>query len=328
MRKASTSIAILFSLLLLPLSAWALKLPDAVPKPTATLKSFDIEAISLRDIDFVFNFDIANPYPVALKLDEVKFTCFIEQNQLFSTSTGQGLSIKARNSAVNAFKLNLKYADVIKIIKDYANKDLLACRIDVSIVIPLPKMPALPKNITFDYSVDTQVPAIKPTVSIANFKVKKPSPDEIKAALKKKGSSVKSADVVAMFSDIVSGKTPKKVIDPASLDIPIDVDFDIVLKNDTRYKLLFKDLDYTFMVQGEKLVTGVTKDIANGGDASTLRVSNRFSSKALSKTLLAFFDQGTGNFALQGTTYLKVPDAVKKDPLKLQFDEKGDFRTE
>lgn len=313
---------------MVPVSLAAFTLPGIVPKPTATLKNFDIESISLRDVNFLFDFDIKNPYPVKLKLDSVKFTFFVENNQLFSTQTGKGLSIKAKESAVNSFKVNLKYEDVINVIKNYAQKDMLDCRIDVSIVIPLPDIQPLPKNITFDYSVNTKIPAVKPNVSIANFKVKKPSVDEIKAALIKKRSEISANDVADMFSGIFSGKAAKKnVINPASIDIPIDVDFDILLKNETKNKLLFKNLDYTFLVAGDSLVKGITKDIRNEGDRSIIRVSNRFSSKSLSKSLLAVFDKGKGEFTLKGSTYLKLPDSVKKDPLKLQFEEKGSFGT-
>ena len=101
-----------------------------------------------------------------------------------------------------------------------------------------------------------------------------------------------------------------------------------MLKNETKNKLLFKNLDYTFLVAGNSLVKGISKDIKTEGNSSIIRVSNRFSSKTLGKSLLAVFDKGSGDFALKGNTYLKLPDSVKKDPLKLQFDEKRIFRDE
>ncbi len=43
------------------------------------------------------------------------------------------------------------------------------------------------------------------------------------------------------------------------------------------------------------------------------------------KSILGFFNAGKGTFALKGRTMLKLPDSVKKDPLKLDFEETGEF---
>jgi LEA14-like dessication related protein len=304
----------------------AISLPSMVPKPTAELKSFDIESISLRDINFIFNVEIYNPYIVELKLRDVIFTFFVEGNQFFKTSTGKGLSIKAKGRKINTFRVNVKYEDIIKIVKDYSRKDILNCRSDVKIVIPLPKIKPLPESIDFDYSVKMQLPAIKPKVSVARFRVTKPSIEDITAELKRQRKALSPDTVAGMFGDIFSGKKPASLpIDPASLDIPITVDFDIVLKNETAHRLSFSDLNYDFYIGKDKLVAGLTRSIAQRGDESVISVSNKFSSRSLSKSIMGFFNAGKGTFALKGRTMLKLPDSVKKDPLKLDFEEAGEF---
>ena len=69
----------------------------------------------------------------------------------------------------------------MKIIKNYAERDYLTCTIDIDIVIPLPKaLESIKKNITFNYTVEKKIPALKPTFRIVNVNVKAPTLDEIK----------------------------------------------------------------------------------------------------------------------------------------------------
>jgi LEA14-like dessication related protein len=296
-----------------------------IPTPTAKLKKVEIEKISLRDIDFIFFIEIKNPYPVKLKLDDVMFTFFVENKQFFKTNTRNGLGIRAKDKKITEFRVNIKYLDIINIVKDYSKKDYLDCRSDVRLVIPLPKMKALPENITFDFSANTTLPAVKPKISIAKFKVQKPSLAEITSALSKQKKKVSATDVTDMFSDILSGKPSKNIINPSSIDIPIKVDFDIVLKNETAHKLLFNNLNYDFFIGEEKLVNGLTKNINQKDNESIITVSNTFSSKQLSKSVMGFFNKGAGNFTVKGNTKLELPKKISPNPLNLDFSEGGKF---
>ncbi|MFC1670155.1 LEA type 2 family protein [Spirochaetota bacterium] len=293
-------------------------------KPTAKIEKFDIESISLKDITLLFDISIKNPYPLGIKLDDIKLTFFIEKKQLFKTKTSKGLKIKSRGKKSSRFHVNLKYKDIMKIVKSYSKKDSLDCVVDVVIIIPLPKLPGLKKNISFNYKLKKKIPAFKPSIKIVNFKVKKPSLSNISKALKKtKKNLLNKKKIHNMFTDIFSGKKPKKIIKPSSIDVKLDVSFDIELKNNTKAKLLFKNLNYDFMVNSNKLVKGSTKDFKTSGNKSILRVNNSFSSKALGKAILKAFSSKKGSFKLQGHAMVKFPDIIKKEPLKLKFDEIG-----
>lgn len=320
--------------LLIPLASYnssAFELPDqisgyTIPKPTAEIVNFDIDSISLTDITLLFDISINNPYPVKLKLSTVKAAFFVENKQFFQTATDK-LKIKARGKETTRVFVNLKYADMANIVKDYQKKDSLECVIDMVIVLPLPEsVHKVAKDVTFKFKLKKDVPTIKPEINIANFNVIKPTKADIEAAIKKSAKKNLNADAITnMFGAIIDGKNPSKVIDPSDLDLKLKVNFDIVMKNKTKAQLLFKDLNYNFNVNASKLVDGFTKDIQNKDGEYILGVNNEFSSKALGKAILNAFNDGKGDYTLTGHSLVKFPDKIKKDALKLNFNEKGVF---
>jgi hypothetical protein len=295
--------------------------------PEAKIIKTDIDSLSLRDITLVFDIEISNPYPVELKLDGILFDVKVENKQLLKTENCKGLKIKKKGKEVTKLNLNLVYADIMKIVSDYTKKASLDCQIDTKIIIPLPNLPGLDKNATFEYKLTKKIPTIKPSIKVANFKVKMPTEAEVAAALKKAGqNAVSSVKVTDMFKDLLSGKTPSTpVIDPDSLDLKLGVGFDVEMKNETPAELKFVHLDYDFIVNNENFIAGRTSDIKNKDNVSILTVANEFSTKSMNQSVLKIFKSGSGQFGLVGKSLVKVPSDIKDSPLELKFDEKGGF---
>jgi LEA14-like dessication related protein len=315
-------VILIASIILTLASCAGLQIPE---KPGATIKDFDIQSISLQDITLLFDVEISNPYPVPLKLDSASFTFFVENKQFLKTAAGQGLNLTPRGVKSSVFTVNLKYADIVKIVKDYAARDYLNCMVDMVITIPLPEIArGLPKNLTFNYKLEKKIPAIKPTISIENFRVQMPSENDIIQALNKSGRSLADkARIYSLISSILSGRDPGSVLDLTSLDLKLKVNFDILMKNHTKARLDFQNLDYDFLLNGSKLVDGSTKDIRNSGSVSVLQISNEFSTKSMGRPLLNAFKSKTASFQLKGAALVKMPDEIRKTPLSLKFDEKG-----
>lgn len=329
MKKIFIIIIVLFFISLSSHKSGALELPEQfsgikILKPSAEIVNFDIDSISLADITFLFDIAITNPYPVRLKFSTVKAAFFVENKQFFKTETGR-LKIKAKGTETTRLFVNIKYADMAGIVKDYANKDSLECVIDMIIVLPLPEsVHGLAKDITFKFQLKKHVPTIKPEINIANFIVIKPSREEVESALRRSAKKNVSADSVQkMFGAIIDGKNPAKVIDPSELDLKLKVSFDILMKNKTKASLFFNDLNYNFNINANKFVNGYTGDIKNKQNEYTLSVNNEFSSKAFGKAILKAFKDGKGDFSLTGFSMVKFPDKIKKEALKLNFNEKG-----
>ncbi|HPC39758.1 MAG TPA: LEA type 2 family protein, partial [Spirochaetota bacterium] len=299
-------------------------------KPEVTLKRFDIDSISLKDVTFLFEVALNNPYPVGFKLQDVGFNVKIEGNQLLKTRTPKGMTVRAGGSEITPVKVTIAYADIIRLIKDYSEREDLNCAIDIDIVIPLPEaIQKIKKNITFNYTVQKKIPALKPSFSIANFQVKAPTLDEIKRSLVDTGKKNLNANTVFnLFEGLISGKktNPADVLDLTSLDVPIGVSFDVEVKNSTKARLQFRDLTYDFAVNDAKILTGTTGRTVNEGNRSVIRIANTFSSKALGKSVVNFLTNRTGDYRFTGYSSVKLPDEIKTAPLKLAFDEKGQFK--
>ena len=297
-----------------------------VPKPTAKVTGFDIEEISLREVTFLFDVSVKNPYPLDLCLEALRLTFFVEGAQVAQVQTVKGFTVKAKGEKTSRFHAALRYEDVLAAIKNYAEKDYLNTLVKSEIVIPLPKIPTLPPRLTFAYDFKSKIPALKPYISITHFTIEQPSSDAVGKALKKAGRAVADQSAAAQaFKDVLAGKTPKGSIHPKDLDIPLTVSFDIELADETRAPLSFTGLDYRFSINGKELLVGSTQDIENQGKRSVLHVASTFSSQALSGGLLDALRARQGSFSLVGSTSLKLPDDIRKEPLKLAFTEAGSF---
>ena len=308
--------------LLLPLNLQA-----QIQKPTARVTRFDIEQVSLREVTFLFDVEVKNPYPLDLSLETLRLTFLVEGAQVAQVETAKGFKVKAKGTSTSRFHAVLRYQDVMAAVKNYLEKDYLGTVVKSEIVLPLPKLPALPPRLTFAYEHSSRVPAIKPAIAITNFRIEQPSGEEVGRALKKAGRDLKEQGAAAQaFRDVLAGKPPKTSLQPRELDLPLTVRFDIELANEAKAPLTFTALDYRFAVNGEQLLTGSTQDIERKGNRAVLRVASTFSSRALSGGLLEALRARQGSFRLEGSTALQLPAEIRKEPLKLEFSEEGAFQ--
>ncbi len=303
-----------------------LSLPGNLPRPTAEMRRFQLEAISLRDVTFLFELAVKNPYPVPISFDGMTLAFAVEGARVFTAESAGGFSVPANGEKSNTFTVNLAYDRIIKLVKDYTQRDWLNTVIDGTLVIPLPKIPGLPKDITFTYSFSKRIPAIKPRVSLLNFRVPPPTWEQVAEAIVRKGMKTDPGKVLGVFKNILAGKTPPApVIDPADLDVPLTVDFTLEIRNEARGPLSFDKLGYELTVNGEKLVVGESSSIVREKSRDLITVSNTFSSSKLSKNVKALFAKRRGTFRVTGSASIKFPDEIRKEPVPLGVNEAGAF---
>jgi LEA14-like dessication related protein len=306
-----------------PIAAiWAFSLPQ----PTAEIKRFQVDAITLRDVTFLFELAVKNPYPVSLAFNGMTLAFTVEGAKVFTAASKGGFTVPANGEKSNSFTVTLAYDAIIKLVKDYVSKEWLNTVIDGTLVIPLPRLPGVPKDVSFSYKLEKKIPAIKPQLAVLDFKVTPPSANQVAEAIAKAGKKTDPGKALGVFKDILAGKTPAvPVIDPADLDVPLTVSFTLEIKNQANGPLSFNKLDYELFVNKKSLVTGATSSIVRKAGASLVTVTNDFSSAKLSKSVKELFSRRTGNFTVKGSASIKLPDEIRKEPIPLTFDESGSF---
>jgi LEA14-like dessication related protein len=323
----------MISMILLP--GFSFKAPSVFKKrPSAQIENVDIIKITFKDITFLFDVKISNPYPLGINLAGVNMDLHIENKPFLKTSAAKGVKIPAKKSRKNQFTLNLKYSEIMRLIKAYQSKDYLNVTIKGNILINLPrvKIRNFPRVWSVPFKLARKIPAIKPTIDIKNFKVQMPKKRDVINSLRKAGKESVKPEKVINYLDMVFSKKKKRAKDimrevaPRDLDLKLKVKFDIVLKNKTRARLNFKKLDYNFYVKNQLLVKGNTSNIRKVANKMILTVASEFSTKALSKSVLAAFKSKLVDFRLDGSTMIQLPPKIKKTPVKLKINEARKFR--
>lgn len=298
----------------------------ALPKPTAELKRFEVAAISLRDVTFLFEVAVKNPYPLALPFDGMAMAFSVEGTRAFTAASQGGFTVPASGTKANTFTVTLVYADVIRVVKDYAAKEYLDTAVDVKLSIPLPKLPGLPKSVPFSWTLRKKIPAVKPRLAVLDFKVVPPTQEQIRAALVKAGKKVDAGRALGALKNVLEGKKPPAgIIDPAEIDVPVSVSFTIELANEAKAELSFAKLGYALAVNGDPLVAGESTQVVRREGRSLITVVSTFSSRGLSQNVRKLFQERKGTFTLRGTASIKLPDEIRREPVPLEFEEGGAF---
>jgi LEA14-like dessication related protein len=322
-------VAITALLVTVAAALWAFDMPKpgGIPTPTAEITRFQVEAISLRDVTFLFDLTVKNPYPLKIAFDGVTLVFTVEGSRVFTTASKGGFSVGANSRKTNTFTVTLAYDAIIQLVKDYISKDWLNTVINGTLVIPLPRMAGLPKNVTFKYELKKKIPAIKPDVELLDFAVKPPTAEQVKTAIIRAGRKADPDQALRVFKDVLAGRKPSApVIDPADLDVPLTVLFTIAIRNEAKGPLAFNSLHYDLIVNDEYLVAGDAANVVKKADAYLVTVTNVFSSSKMSLKVKELFRNRRGTFDVKGKASLKLPDAIRKEPIPLTFDEAGTFR--
>ncbi len=317
------------------LPGFKLETPSVFKKrPSAQIENVDIIKITFRDITFLFDVRISNPYPLGINLAGVNMDLHIEKRPFLKTSAARGLKIPAEKSRNNQFTLNLKYSEIMRLIRAYQSKDYLDVTIKGNILINLPRVNirGFPRVWSVPFKLSRKIPAIKPTIDIKNFTVRMPEKKDVALSLKKAGKEMVQPEKVINYLDMVFSKKKKsakdimKEVAPKDLDLKLKVKFDIELENKTRAHLNFKKLKYNFYVRNSLLLKGNTSDIRKVANKMILTVVSEFSTRALSKSVLDAFKSKLVDFRLDGSTMIQLPPSIKKSPVELRINEARKFR--
>lgn len=134
-------------------------LKQFIQKPTVEYKGMSIKEMSLFDGSFILNFNVTNPNPIGVPIQQINYDLKINGQNFFRGNLDKKSSLPASGSAVVELPVELSYMDFFKSIVDFPNKDQLEFDVTGSVLVygfsipfhatgtfPVPKPPQIALN--------------------------------------------------------------------------------------------------------------------------------------------------------------------------------------
>lgn len=286
-------------------------------KPTVSFKSFQFKEITLNDMTMLFFLEIENPYPVTLYLDSIQSQIYIDTFSLFSLESKDTLKLPKNSKTLKTFAVSITYEQLIKAVNEYYNKDSIMMSIKGTIAFSLPPSIQIIDSISIPFTIKQEIPTIKPSIDIANFKIIPPSLSDLKNIVK----NINPLEIPSLYTDVQNFAQGKGIPDSISkFDIPLSIAFDILIKNKTKAMLTGKSLNYNFILHDSEIAKG-QPTIQNADGASKINCITTLSTKNISKGLAQAITQKNIQYTMKGDmlfnaalkgTQLPVPFAINQ----------------
>jgi LEA14-like dessication related protein len=270
---------------------------DMKKKPAVTLAGFSVDSLSVEDVTFLIEVAIENPYPAGVTFSDLEVNVLVENNSLAKVKTKEGLALAAQGKAVSPFRAVLAFADLERIVKDYASRDYLDC--DIVVKLGLPSCLAGSK---IDYTLKKKIPVLRPVIAIGDVTITGHE------AAAKKGFSLKT------LRDAAEGK--------------LGVEFELVVRNRAKARIECTELDYELTVESERVAGGSSEKFRAEGSGSVLTVKCALDLVRAGDRVVGMLAKKKAQYEIKGAVTVKLPDELSKKPVKMLFDRKGavDFK--
>lgn len=265
-----------------------------IQTPTLALKSLAITGLDMEGVSFKCNYDITNPYNVAVKLDSLAADISCNSSKVTSLTANEGISLAAKGTKTNTFDFKLPYTSILNLAKTYtSSKESLPFAIAGSVGLDLSAVTNLTnKSLSLPFSKNFNVPVVKPTISLANPKLVLPTMNELVNSLKNSGMTATKAATLA--ASIIGGKS----IDANALsgvDLPLKVNFDLNVKNEgsSAWNYILNSIALTSS-DGNVVNLAATENTVSSADG-TLPVTATINTKTASKFVTQILNKTGSN---------------------------------
>ena len=136
---------------------------ELVKRPEITFDSLDAREMSLTQGTFLFRFNVANPNPVGLHLDDILYDLEINGQRLVSSRLDQGVNLVASGSAPLEIPITINYLDIFDSLTKLVGSDTLDYRLSGSAAVGLLRIP-------YRSSGKLDVPKL-PDISVESIKI-------------------------------------------------------------------------------------------------------------------------------------------------------------
>jgi LEA14-like dessication related protein len=139
-------------------------LKQLIKKPTVEYRGMSVKAMTLFDGTFVFSFNVMNPNPIGVPLDQVTYAVKIDGRDFIKGNLDQKIALPGNGTAGVNIPVGINYMDFFKSLMEFSKKDQLAYDVSGTVLV---------YGFTLPFHVTGTVPVPKPPkVSIARVDVK------------------------------------------------------------------------------------------------------------------------------------------------------------
>lgn len=164
--------------------------------PTLNITSFKISSLDLEGMTFEVSYRVDNTYPIDLTIKSLELDVLYFDELLTEVRSVEPVRIRSKRVSKQSFSFKIPYDKMLNFTKNLRGKDSVNCTLNGGAYLDYGSMdflnaldPKLPVMYTFN------IPLIKPSFSVSNFKFKAPSLSNINAGftfdvkIEDKGSS-------------------------------------------------------------------------------------------------------------------------------------------
>lgn len=209
--------------------------------PSLSLESVAIKSLDLEGITFKCNYAITNPYPVGITIKEIAANILCSNQTFTKLVTDNGVSIAANGKKSNALNFKIPYTAILNFAKAMSGKTALPFTIDGSASLDLAAMTGLELNsLTIPFTKSFDVPVFKPSFSVSNIKIERPSFNDLKNALINGGMNITKATQLA--TSILAGQQlSANAFDGIDLNLNLTMDLAVSNSGSSAWQFLVKN---------------------------------------------------------------------------------------
>lgn len=132
---ASCALIVLFSLII---SCSGVRDAVDVSRPEIDLQSVEIQNLTFKTVDLVFNMGVRNPNTIPIRLSRLDYTLFLNDRQFLKGERGNPVTIGANSTTTVDIPLTVQYDTVYSTYRTLAGQDSVPYRGEIGLIFNLP----------------------------------------------------------------------------------------------------------------------------------------------------------------------------------------------
>ena len=209
--------------------------------PQLAVSGVSIKSLDLEGITFNMDYSISNPYPVGFSIKSVAADVMYDTTKFTSLSADEGVKVASGGTQKNALSFKIPYETIISMAKNgISGKTALPFSISGNAALDLSAVSFLEnQSLTIPFTKSFDVPVFKPSLSVSNVALQKPTLTELKDAFI--GGGMGATKALSVATAIISGNSVVDTIfDGVNLDMNLNFDVNVGSEGSAPWKYVLE----------------------------------------------------------------------------------------